>query len=158
MSRIVGETIPQDLYHRLSGDEIAKQVGKVVVLLTTDEHGWAHPAMMSHFEVMARSPSLLYLAIGNKSRTYANLNRTGKATLIFTDSGGNYYVKTRVQMRREALEKCPSEALFALQVEQVLEDVEAAAPFVSGPTVSMPEGGEALAFTRTIFDELQRAH
>jgi hypothetical protein len=112
--------------------------------------------MFSYFEILAREASVVYLAIGNKSTTAANLRRNGKATLIFTDRGSNYYVKASAKLEKENLESVPSEAMFSLHVEQVSEDLEPAAPFLSGPTVRMPDHGDVLTFTGNIHAELKK--
>ena len=157
MSRLLGSELPQELVSSLSGNDIVAQRGKVVILLSVDERGWAHPAMFSYFEIVAGSRSVIHLAIGSRSASAANLRTNGRATLIFTDKGSNYYVKAQASLEKESLESVPSEAMFSLGVQQVSEDLEPAAPFLSGPTVLMPEQGEILTFTTNILAELKKA-
>lgn len=156
MSRLMGNELPRDLVTRLSGENVSNHAGKVVVLLSVDEKGWAHPAMFSYYEIVATGASTLRLAIGGKSTSAANLKRNGKATIIFTEKDSNYYVKANAKLERESLETVPSEGMFALRVEQVSEDLEPQAPFLNGPMVGMPNEGEVVEFTRKILAELKR--
>ena len=51
MSQLLGKELPPELLQRLSGAEIEAQEGKIIPIFTIDEDGWAHPALLSYYEV-----------------------------------------------------------------------------------------------------------
>ncbi len=90
MSKLVGKVINEELLGRLGGKDIASQEGKAIIIVTVDEQGWAHPAVFSYYEIVAKSEGWIDIAVGKTSTTGKNLRRTGKITLLVTDAGVNY--------------------------------------------------------------------
>ena len=80
MSQLLGKELPPELLQRLSGAEIEAQEGKIIPIFTIDEDGWAHPALLSYYEVIAKSASTLDMALWKNSSTANNLRKTGKIT------------------------------------------------------------------------------
>lgn len=156
MSRLVGKELPEDLFHRLNGEDLSAKIGKAIVVVAVDDKGWAHPAMLSYFEVVAKSRSCIDLAIGKTSTTAKNLRRTGKITLLVTDSGINYYLKGSVCELKESMAEVPFMSLFRVELEQLLEDQEPDAAITSGVTFSRPEQRAAGEIVEKIFQGIRR--
>lgn len=157
MSKLLGKELTEELFNRLKGDDITSKAGKAIVIVTVDENGWAHPAMLSYYEVVAKDRSRIDLAIGKTSTTAKNLRRTGKITLMATDSGMNYYLKGNGCEVRESMEEVPFMSLFRVELEQLLEDQEPDAVITSGVTFSRPRKREVSQIVEKIFDGVRRA-
>ena len=97
MSQVLGNQLTAALLQRLSGAEIESHEGKIIPIFTTDEGGWAHPALLSYYEIVARDLSTLDMALWKTSSTANNLRRTGKVTLMIADKAVNYYLKGSVR-------------------------------------------------------------
>lgn len=156
MSQLLGTELTEELFERLKGIDVGSKAGKAIILVSVDEVGWAHPAMLSYYEVVARDRSRIDLAIGKGSTTARNLRRTGKITLLITDSGMNYYLKGGVREIRESMEGVSFMSLFRVELEKLLEDQEPDAAITSGVTFSRPEKKEASELAEKIFAELRR--
>lgn len=156
MSQVVGKELTEELFNRLKGDDITSKMGKAIVIVTVDEQGWAHPAMLSYYEVVAKDRSRIVLAIGKTSATARNLRRTGKVTLLITDSGMNYYLKGNAHEIKEAMEGVPFMSLYHVKIEQLLEDQEPDALVTSGVTFSRPQKKEVGEIVEKIFQGVRR--
>ena len=134
MSQLLGKDLPTSLLQRLSGAEVEAHEGKIIPIFTVDEAGWAHPALLSYYEVVAKSASTLEMALWKDSSTAKNLRRNGKVTLLISDEGVNYYLKGRVfELEYEMAEAAPV-SRFRIVMEQVIEDQEPNAEITSGLT------------------------
>lgn len=156
MSRSLGKTLTEELLDRLKGEEVASKTGKAIVIVTVDEKGWAHPAMLSYYEVVAKGRSTVDLAIGKGSTTAKNLRRTGKITMLVTDSGVNYYLKARAREIRESMEGVPFMSLFRTELEELLEDQEPDAVITSGVTFTRPQKKEVGEIVERIFQGVSK--
>lgn len=151
MSQLLGKELTEELFERLKGDDVASQAGKAIVIVTVDDKGWAHPAMLSYYEVVAKSQSRIDLAIGKSSATAKNLRRTGKITLLITDRGLNYYLKGTAKELQESMSAVPFMSLFGVEIEQLLEDQESDAPITSGVTFNRPQKKQILELVEKVF-------
>ena len=156
MARFVSKELPDDLYQRLDGRNLGAQAEKAILICTVGSDGWPHPAMLSHFEVVARDRHNIRLATYSSSTTTGNMRRNGKATLSIIDRGAVYYIKGTVRELQAELECAPGNCKLNLQIDAVLSDqsdqqLEAGA-FVSGGvtfqnpnmTVEMPRARRLL--------------
>ncbi len=134
MSQIVGKELTQALFERLSGKEIEAAEGKIIPIFTTDEQGWAHPALLSYYEVVAQNSSTLDMALWKDSSTARNLQRTGKVTLMIIDQAVNYYLKGSVCELQHEMAGAPPVSRFRVTLEQVIEDQEPNAEITTGLT------------------------
>lgn len=157
VSQLIGNELNSDLFDRLKGEDIGSKAGRAIVIVTVDEGGWAHPAMLSYHEIVAKNPRRIDLAIGKTSITAKNLRRTGKITLLVTDSGINYYLKGTAKELQESMAGVPFMSLFRLELEEVLEDQEPDAVITSGVTFSRPKKREVTQIVEKIFDGVRRA-
>jgi hypothetical protein len=151
MSVLVGKELNDQLHDYLKGDAIESKTGKAIIVATMDEGGWPHPAMLSCYEVVAKSRSVIDLAIGKTSTTAKNLRRTGKVTMLITDRGLNYYLKGDAREIRPSMDGVPFMSLFRIDVEQVLEDQEPDAMITSGVTFSRSENKQTEELIGRIF-------
>jgi Pyridoxamine 5'-phosphate oxidase len=156
MSQVLGTELTEELFHRLKGESIASKKDKAIVIVTVDESGWAHPAMLSYHEVVAKDRSKIDLAIGKSSTTAKNLRRTGKITLMITDSDLNYYVKGSAEEIRESMDGVPFMSLFRVAVEHLLEDLEPDAVITSGVTFERPDKEEVGQIVDKIFQGVRK--
>lgn len=156
MSRLLGKVLTDELFDRLKGIDLGSKGGKAIVIVTVDEQGWSHPAMLSYYEVVAKDRSRIDLAIGRSSTTAKNLRRTGKITILVTDSGVNYYIKGDSREIRGSMEAASFMSLFRVKVGQILEDQEPDAAITSGVTFSRPAKKEVNEMIEKIFQEVLR--
>jgi hypothetical protein len=156
MSQLLGKKLTPELFERLKGEDVASNIGKAIILVTVDETGWAHPAMLSYHEVVAKDPSTIDLAIGKTSTTGKNLRRIGKITLLVTDSGVNYYLKGNARQLEEAMEGVPFMSLFRMEMTQLLEDQEPDAAITSGVTFARPQKPEVKELVEKVFELVRR--
>lgn len=134
MSQILGNQLTAPLLQRLGGAEIESHEGKIIPIFTTDEAGWAHPALLSYYEIVARDASTLDMALWKTSSTANNLRRTGKVTLMIADKGVNYYLKGSVRELQYEMTGAAPVSRFRIGLEQVIEDQEANAEITTGLT------------------------
>lgn len=136
MSRLVGKVLTEALLNRLSGQDVALHEGKIIPIFTIDELGWAQPALLSYYEIVAKNSSTVDLALWKNSSTANNLRRRGKVTLMITDKGVNYYLKGSVKELEPEMAGAPLQSRFRITTEQLVEDQEPNAEITSGLTYS----------------------
>lgn len=158
MARVRSEKLTDALQRRLSGADIDSLARTALVLCTIDPNGWPHPSMLSYFEVAARDPHNIRLAVYNGSRTCANMRERGKATLILVDEGLVCYVRGVVTEVAPVMRSAPYNAALQMRVEQVVfdeppPDLEPGAFVTSGITYS-PRTADALARAHAVLAEL----
>jgi len=155
MSKLLGQALNKELLERLKGKNITSKEGKAIIIVTVDEQGWAHPAVFSYYEIVAKSEGQIDIAVGKTSTTGKNLRRTGKITLLVTDAGVNYYIKGDARETRESLGAVPFMSLFRVEVAQLLEDQEPGATITSGLTFIRPEKTEFSEVSERVFQAVR---
>jgi len=134
MSQLLGKELPAELLQRLGGAEIEAQEGKIIPIFTIDEDGWAHPALLSYYEVIAKSASTLDMALWKNSSTANNLRKTGKITLMLSEFKTTYYLEGRVSELEYEMTGAAPVSRFRVVLEQVIEDQEPNAEITTGLT------------------------
>jgi hypothetical protein len=147
MSQLVGNELTEALLQRLSGADISGQEGKIIPIFTLDGSGWPHPALLSYYEVVAKGPRTIDMALWKDSSTANNLRHTGKVTLMITDKGVNYYLKGSVKEVEPKMAGAPQVSRFRVTTEQLLEDQEPNAEITSGLTYTRRTSRETTDFT-----------
>jgi hypothetical protein len=132
MSQMVGKKLTEALWLRLNGHNVESHEGKIIPIFTVDESGWAHPALLSYYEVVAKDRFTLDMALWKESSTAKNLRRSGKVTLLLSDTGVNYYLKGRVQQLEYEFEDARAVSRFRVTLEQIIEDQEPNAEITTG--------------------------
>ena len=156
MSQIVGKELTRVLLDRLSGRDIDTHEGKIIPIFTIDEQGWAHPGLLSYYEIVAKDASTLDMALWKDSSTAKNLRRAGKVTLMISDKGLNYYLKGSVRELQHEMAGAPQVSRFRVTLEQVIEDQEPNAEITTGLTYRRMTQRDANDFTVKVFDILRR--
>ncbi|HET7005946.1 MAG TPA: hypothetical protein VFK65_10670 [Candidatus Binatia bacterium] len=134
MSQLLGKQLPAALQQRLSGDGIDEHEGKIIPIFTLDNAGWAHPALLSYYEIVAKDVSTLEMALWKDSSTSKNLRHAGKVTLMITDKGVNYYLKGSARELHYEMPGAAPVSRFRVTLEEVIEDQEANAEIITGLT------------------------
>ena len=123
MSRFVADHLNPDLIAQLSADTAVARANVAIVICSIDEHGWAHPAMLSTLEVVAKDARNMRIATHVGSRTTRNLETNGKLSMILADETAVHYLKGDVLRLAPAMRTMPHYAKFNLRVDSVLQDV-----------------------------------
>jgi hypothetical protein len=155
VSRFVADSLPAALLDRLTIDAAAANANIAIVLLTVDEHGWPHPAMLTTLEIVARDARNVRVVLHGRSRSARNLEANGKLTMVIADERGVFYVKGDALLTIASLGSAPEFAVFNLRVDSVLQDDPAAyenARVTSGITVARQDVDSASVRAR--LDEL----
>jgi hypothetical protein len=134
MSQVLGNELTEALLNRLSGRDIEPHEGKIIPIFTVDEAGWPHPALLSYYEIVAKSARNIDMALWKDSSTANNLRKTGKVTLMISDHGVNYYLKGSVGESQAEMTGAPAVSRFRISLEQVIEDQEPNAEITTGLT------------------------
>jgi hypothetical protein len=151
MSQLLGKELTETLVKRLSAEDVSPYEGKIIPIFTVDGAGWPHPALLSHYEVVAKNPSTIDMALWKDSSTAKNLRQTGKVTLMITDKGLNYYIKGTVEELESQMAGAPQVSRFRVTAEQVLEDQEPNAEITSGLTYRRLTSRESTDFAAKVF-------
>ena len=151
MSRLIGKELTPALLQRLGGSEIEVHEGKIIPICTIDETGWAHPALLSYYEIVAKSPSNLDMAVWKNSSTAINLRRAGKVTIIVSDHAINYYLKGSVREIQFEMTGAAPVSRFRIMLEQVIEDQEANAEIITGLTYKRLTKRDSTDFSAKVF-------
>jgi len=159
VSRLVGSELPPDLMARLSGRDLQPVASKVIQIVTIDEGGWPHAALLSYFEVVAADRRRVRLASYANSTTSANMRRSGKVTFVIIDHQLAYYVKAHAVEIAPAMQTMEWNAAFDCRVEQVLsdetsEEYEAGAYIAGGVTYYNPQREAEMERARALLAEL----
>jgi hypothetical protein len=134
MSQMLGKELTPALLQRMGGADIEAHEGKIIPIFTIDEAGWAHPALLSYYEIVAKSPATLDMALWKNSSTANNLRKSGKITLMVSDRGVNYYLKGSVKELQFEMRGAAPVSRFRVTLEQVIEDQEPNAEITTGMT------------------------
>jgi len=134
MSQLLGKEFPAALQERLGGSEVESHEGKIIPIFTIDEAGWAHPALLSYYEIVAQNPATLDMALWKNSSTANNLRKAAKVTLMVSDYGVNFYLKGSVQELQYEMTGAQPVSRFRITLEQVIEDQEPNAEILTGLT------------------------
>ena len=151
MSQLLGKELTPALLQRLGGAEIDSHEGKIIPIFTTDEAGWAHPALLSYYEIVAKNSSTVDMALWKTSSTANNLRRTGKVTLMLADKGVNYYLKGSVRELQYEMTGAAPVSRFRITLEQVIEDQEPNAEISTGLTYRRMTQREPNDFAVNVF-------
>ncbi len=153
MSKELGATLPKDLLDFLSSTEPGEKFKQVILFSTTDEDGWPRHGLLSAREVVAKDSNRLLLLLYSNSHGTANLQREGKISLVLVNSNMSYYVLCTARPL-DPLPDAPSETLFELTVERVLEDSLATAKILSGITFEGYDPGMTQENRKIVFQQL----
>ncbi len=155
MSQILGNELTPALLERLGGSQIESHEGKIIPIFTIDDKGWAHPALLSYYEIVAKNASTLDMALWKNSSTANNLRTAGKITLMLSDFKTNYYLKGRVSEVEYEMTGAAPVSRFRVALEQVVEDQEPNAEITTGLTYRRMSQRDPNDFAAKVFRLLQ---
>lgn len=144
--------LPATVRGLLDGGNLEAAIGHTFPLLTVDADGSPRVSLLSAGEVYAPTPDEIRLAMWPKSRSTANVNRAGKATLCVVADGAMFYVRLDVR-ERGSLDKL---AYFRSSVEEVHKDVVGYARLTSGMTFELVDREATLARWSAVVDGMRR--
>ena len=153
MSKNLGATLPKDLLDFLSSTEPGNKFKQVILFSTTDEDGWPRHGLLSAREVLAKDSKRLLLLLYSNSHSSANLQREGKISIVLVNPDMSYYVFCKARPL-SPLPDAPSETLFELTVERVLEDSLATARILTGITFEGYDPGMTQENRKIVFQQL----
>ena len=153
MSKNLGVTLPEDLLDFLSSTEPGEKFKQVILFSTTDEDGWPRHGLLSAREVLAKDSKRLLLLLYSNSHSSANLQRDGKISIVLVNPNMSYYVFCKARPL-SPLPDAPSETLFELTVERVLEDSLATARILTGITFEGYDPGMTQENRKIVFQQL----
>lgn len=156
MSRVLGKELATALLERLNGSQVDAHEGKIIPIFTIDEAGWAHPALLSYYEIVAQDSSTLDMALWKNSSTANNLRKAGKVTLLVSDRGVNFYLKGGVRELQYEMSGAQPVSRFRVTLDQVIEDQEPNAEILTGLTYRRMTKRDANDFTVKVFRLLRR--
>lgn len=144
MARNLGNRLPAELLDRLRGGELYRPGGKATALLTVDAAGWPHVAMVSG--IAAVTPETVKVPVHFGSGTLANLERSGKCTVLVAEAGVMLYLKASLMQieRRDSIQA--GLGVATLRLEAVLDDTEPGTEILTG--VRYHASAEAAAHAR----------
>jgi len=151
MSQLLGKELPGKLLQRISGDEVEAHEGKIIPIFTIDEGGWAHPALLSYYEIVAKNATTMDMALWKDSSTAKNLRQAGKVTLMISDRSVNYYLKASVRQLHYEMPGAAAVSRFRAVIEQVIEDQEPNAEITTGLTYRRMTKREPNDFAAKVF-------
>jgi len=151
MSQLLGKELPADLLRRLDGSQVDAHEGKIVPIFTIDESGWAHPALLSYYEIVAKNASTLDMALWKSSSTAKNLRQGGRVTLMVSDHGVNFYLKGSVRELQYEMTGAAPVSRFRVTLDQVIEDQEPNAEILTGLTYQRMTKRDANDFSVKVF-------
>jgi len=156
MSKRIGSELTRGLFDRLRGAEIGSHEGKIIPIFTLDESDRPHPALLSYYEIVAKNPSTIDMALWKNSSSANNLRLKSKVTMMITDKDINYYIKGRATEIEAEMAGAPQVSRFRVTTEELLEDQESNARITSGMTYSRTTAREADDFAAKVMNLLQQ--
>jgi hypothetical protein len=157
MSRFLGQELTDALWERLNGSQVDAHEGKIIPIFTIDEAGWAHPALLSYYEIVAQNHAVLDLALWKDSSTANNLRKAGKVTFVVSDHRVNFYLKGSARELQYEMPGAPPVSRFRVTVDQVIEDQEPNAEIVTAMTYRRMTKRESNDFSAKVFRLLREA-
>jgi hypothetical protein len=151
MSQRVSGRLDDATLRRLSGEDVARRAGEAILVVTTDEQGRPHPALLSYGEVLALTPALVRIAVRAASATARNLSARGAVTLgLISAAEGVTYVKADARaLAAEPTLAADGLVAYEARVGDVLLDAPAtseAARLTSGITFASDDPSLAAAW------------
>ncbi len=133
MGKVVGDSLPPDLYDLLGNRDLEKKANKVIVFTTIDEDGFPRHGMLSTYEIFARDTKKLVMILYPTSKSTQNILRSGKVSFIVVDEDISYYIRAGA-IQGPPLVSSPSEIFFEITVKDVINDKEPMVKITSGIT------------------------
>jgi hypothetical protein len=144
MAKIRQDVLDDGVLRFLDGTELDRKVGLAVQLVSAEENGSCHVALLSVGEVLARDDRTVALALYATTTTTANLRRQGRALLCLVLDGACVDVELTVRSSEQVEIRGKEHALFLTDVAGVWRDEVGYARITSGITFELPRQAEVV--------------
>jgi hypothetical protein len=160
MPRSLGNELPEVVRTPLSGSNLgsAETSLEAFQLLTTDEQGWPHMALLSVGELVATGPRVIRAGLWLHGSTSKNLSRDGRAVLVVIANDNAYYIRLTAQRGADLdLGAEGRLAYFTLAVDDVLVDAADYARLTSGVRFVVNQPAQVVPRWQQTVDALRAA-
>jgi hypothetical protein len=141
---MVSVELSLDVYELLNGQDLNEKQHDAMMLLTVNEDGWPHTAMISVGEIVAINRRELRIGLWKDTSTTANIIRTNKATLVLIYKGKAHYIRLSLERLGElSTARYPRER-FSAKVIWAREDVAKYADITSGIKIKLKDADEVI--------------
>jgi hypothetical protein len=123
VSRSIGPALPPAALEVLRPAQPAEQLGKIIEVLTVDERGFPHVALLSPGEIQACDPSSFRLALYTEGTTLRNIHARSRFALAIVEPGLCCYVKAIGAVTDVRVSEGPTQPFAATRVEARVDDV-----------------------------------
>ena len=129
MSTSFGDKLTKRILDYLHFDK-EKRDNTVIFLLTGDDDGFPHVALLSPFQVVTSGENEFFLTVYKGTRSQQFLHKNGRGTLILQADPALNYIKFKVREIDGWLSR-RGELLYGATPTEVLEDYSDKAPYLS---------------------------
>ncbi|MDN4620207.1 pyridoxamine 5'-phosphate oxidase family protein [Paenibacillus sp. PsM32] len=147
----MSNTILSELFN---GQHLQSKQQLAMPLLTVNEDGYPHQAMVSVGEVIATDHKHLRLALWEGTTTTGNIIRTGQALLTLVWQGVSYALRLSLTPLPALPEATYARARFVATIEHIREDTAKYAALTSGITIELHQAEDVLERWQQTLQEL----
>jgi hypothetical protein len=144
MAKIRTDVLDVGVLRFLDGTELDRKVGLAMQLVSAEEDGSCHVALLSVGEVLAPDDGTIALALHATSSTTANLRGQGRALLCLVLDGACIDVELAVRSSDQVEIQGKEHALFLTDVTRVWRDEVGYARISSGITYELLREAEVV--------------
>lgn len=130
MSKDLGRKLPRRALVKLDSS-IQERSNYAIFLVTTDDSGFPHLAMLSPYQVVATSASRMHAAVHSSSHSAEYLRKSGKGMLVLQTPPSVMYVRCSFVPREVKRLEEKGEDFFDVGVINVAEDYSDMAELVT---------------------------
>ncbi len=148
--------LPIDIFELLNGQELEKKQHEAMLLLTVNEEGYPHNAMVSVGEVVALNHHQLRIGLWPNTSSTANILRSKKATLVIIYAGKAHYIRLSLKSLGILPNAEYKRERFEAEVVWLRSDEAKYADITSGIQINLKDPQEVLdRWGKTIKEILQ---
>ncbi|MGV7118602.1 pyridoxamine 5'-phosphate oxidase family protein [Paenibacillus kyungheensis] len=147
-------TLSPVLSELFNGQQLQSKQQLAMPLLTVNEDGYPHQAMVSVGEVLATDSKHLRLALWEGTTTTGNIIRTGQALLTLVWQGVSYALRLSLTPLPALPEATYARARFVASIEHIREDTAKYATLTSGITIELHQAEDVLERWQQTLQEL----
>src|SRR5579883_3392673 len=93
MSKALGNQLPAELRETLSGRDLASKWSQTIPLVTIDDNGFPHFAILSYGEIIATGESEVRIGLYPNSSTTRNIRARPHIAMLMVEGDSIYYLK-----------------------------------------------------------------
>lgn len=147
-------TLSPVLSELFNGQQLHAKQQLAMPLLTVNEDGYPHQAMVSVGEVIAIDSQHLRLALWEGTTTTGNIIRTGQALLTLVWQGVSYALRLSLTPLPALPKATYARARFVATIEHIREDTAKYATLTSGITIELHQAEDVLERWQQTLQEL----